>query len=54
MCRRVNSAISFEGFEAEALGGARQIEPARKILESAAVESVIYDPRRIIDLVSTE
>jgi hypothetical protein len=39
---------------AEALGDARQIERARKILESAAFERVIYDPQRIIDLTSTE
>ena len=39
---------------AEPLGDARQIERARKILESAAFERVIYNPRRIIHLTSTE
>jgi hypothetical protein len=46
--------LALKARDAEALGGARQIELARKILESAAYEHVIYNPRRIIDMVSTE
>jgi hypothetical protein len=30
------------------------VEPARKLLESATLERVIYVPRRIINLVSKE
>jgi leucyl-tRNA synthetase len=44
--------LSPQASEAEALDAARQVDAARKLLESAAVERVIYVPRRIINLVS--
>jgi leucyl-tRNA synthetase len=46
--------LAPEASQAEALEAARQVEAARKILESAAVERIVYVPRRIINLVSTE
>jgi leucyl-tRNA synthetase len=39
--------------QAEAVEAARQVDAARKLLESAEVERVIYVPRRIINLVSS-
>jgi leucyl-tRNA synthetase len=45
--------LSPEASQAEALAAARQVDAARKILESGSVERVIYVPRRIINLVST-
>ena len=44
--------LSPQASESEALDAARQVDAARKMLESAAVERVIYVPRRIINLVS--
>jgi leucyl-tRNA synthetase len=44
--------LSPEASQAEALAAARQVDAARKILESGSVERVIYVPRRIINLVS--
>jgi leucyl-tRNA synthetase len=45
--------LSPEASQAEALAAARQVDAARKILDSGSVERVIYVPRRIINLVST-
>lgn len=43
--------LSPQASQAEALAAARQVDAARKILESGAIERVIYVPRRIINLV---
>jgi hypothetical protein len=50
---RRGRATSRRKPKAEALGDARS-STRGKVLESAAFERVIYDPRRIIDLTSTE
>jgi leucyl-tRNA synthetase len=44
--------LSPQASQAEALDAARQVDAARKMLESATVERVIYVPRKIINLVS--
>jgi leucyl-tRNA synthetase len=44
--------LSPQASQADALAAARQVDAARRILESDAVERVIYVPRRIINLVS--
>jgi leucyl-tRNA synthetase len=45
--------LSPQASQAEALEAAHQVDAARKMLESAAVERVIYVPRRIINLVGS-
>jgi leucyl-tRNA synthetase len=44
--------LSPQASQAEAMAAARQVDAARKVLESDAVERVIYVPRRIINLVT--
>ncbi len=39
--------------EADALRAAREVDAARDILDGAALERVIYVPRRIVNLVTT-
>ena len=46
--------LAPEASEAEALEAARQVDAARQALDQASVRRVIYVPRRIINLVSTE
>jgi len=44
--------LSPHASQAEALAVARQVDAARKVLDSDSVERVVYVPRRIINLVS--
>jgi leucyl-tRNA synthetase len=44
--------LSPHASQAEALAAARQVDAARKVLDSDSVERVVYVPRRIINLVS--
>jgi len=44
--------LSPDASQAEAMAAARQVDAARKLMESDAVARVIYVPRRIINLVS--